>query len=88
MAVLWAYARDLFQTPGFGDTIDFAQIKQHYYVVHADINPTRIVPKGPELNNWHIPHGRETLGGGPFGEGTPPGPVPKGERVPAGHDAG
>ena len=46
MPVLWAYARDLFQTPGFGDTIDFVQIKQHYYIVHADINPTRIVPKG------------------------------------------
>ena len=46
MPVLWAYARDLFQTPGFGDTIDFVQIKQHYYIVHADINPTRIVPEG------------------------------------------
>ena len=32
MPVLWAYARDLFQTPGFGDTVDFAQIKRHYYV--------------------------------------------------------
>ena len=31
MPVLWAYARDLFQTPGFGDTIDFVQIKRHYY---------------------------------------------------------
>ena len=41
MPVLWAYARDLFQTPGFGDTIDFVQIKKHYYVVHADINPTQ-----------------------------------------------
>ncbi len=39
MPVLWAYARDLFQTPGFGDTIDFVQIKQHYYMVHTDINP-------------------------------------------------
>ena len=47
MPVLWAYARDLFQTPGFGDTVDFVQIKQHYYIVHADINPTRIVPKRP-----------------------------------------
>jgi glutathionyl-hydroquinone reductase len=88
MPVLWAYARDLFQTPGFGDTIDFVQIKQHYYIVHADINPTRIVPRGPELNNWHTPHGREALGGRPFGDGTPPGPAPEGERVPAGHDAG
>ena len=52
MPVLWAYARDLFQTPGFGDTTDFVQIKQHYYIVHADINPTRIVPKGPDLANW------------------------------------
>jgi len=86
MPVLWAYARDLFQTPGFGDTIDFVQIKQHYYVVHADINPTGVVPKGPELNNWHTPHGRETLGGHPFGEGTPPGPAPEGERIPTGHD--
>ena len=47
MPVLWAYARDLFQTPGFGDTVDFDQIKQHYYVVHTDLNPTQIVPKGP-----------------------------------------
>ena len=49
MPALWAYARDLFQTPGFGDTVDFEHIKRHYYVVHQDINPTRIVPKGPDL---------------------------------------
>ena len=82
MPVLWAYARDLFQTPGFGDTVDFVQIKQHYYIVHADINPTRIVPKGPELANWLTPHGREALGGRPFGDGTPPGPPLAGERCP------
>ena len=78
MPVLWAYARDLFQTPGFGDTIDFVQIKQHYYIVHKDINPTQIVPKGPDLSNWLTPHGREALGGRPFGDGTPPGPTPRG----------
>ncbi|MDV3129783.1 glutathione S-transferase C-terminal domain-containing protein [Mycobacterium sp. 21AC1] len=88
MDVLWAYARDLFQTPGFGDTIDFVQIKQHYYIVHADINPTRIVPKGPDLSDWLSPHGREALGGSPFGDGTPPGPTRESERVPAGHSAG
>ena len=88
MPVLWAYARDLFQTPGVGDTIDFAQIKQHYYVVHADINPTRVVPKGPDLSNWLEPHGREALGGRPFGDGTPPGPTRPGEQVPAAHSAG
>ena len=47
MPVLWAYARDLFQTPGFGDTIDFAQTKQHYYRVHTNLNPSQIVPAGP-----------------------------------------
>ncbi|KAB2810823.1 glutathione S-transferase family protein [Pimelobacter simplex] len=58
MPVLWAYARDLFQTPGFGETIDFDQIKRHYYVVHRDINPTQIVPKGPDPSVWLTPHGR------------------------------
>ncbi|UKD54549.1 glutathione S-transferase C-terminal domain-containing protein [Amycolatopsis sp. FU40] len=82
MPVLWAYARDLFQTPGFGDTIDFGQIKEHYYVVHRNVNPTGIVPLGPELAGWLTPHGREELGGRPFGDGTPPGPPPAGERVP------
>ncbi|MCP2274900.1 putative glutathione S-transferase [Nocardia amikacinitolerans] len=83
MPVLWAYARDLYQTPGFGDTIDFAQIKTHYYVVHTDINPTKVVPKGPDPINWLTPHGRDELGGRPFGEGTPPPPPPLSERVPA-----
>jgi putative glutathione S-transferase len=72
MPVLWAYARDLFQTPGFGDTIDFDQIKEHYYVVHRDVNPTGIVPVGPDPTGWHTPHDRERLGGRPFGDGTPP----------------
>jgi putative glutathione S-transferase len=87
MPVLWAYARDLFQTPGFGDTTDFVQIKQHYYIVHEDINPTGIVPKGPGLGNWLTGHGREALGGRPFGDGTPPGPVRAGEEVTPGHGA-
>ena len=84
---LWAYARDLFQTPGFGDTIDFVQIKQHYYLVHTDVNPTGIVPKGPDLSNWLDPHGREALGGRPFGDGTPPPPPRPSEVVPVGHGA-
>nr|WP_235900713.1 glutathione S-transferase C-terminal domain-containing protein [Lolliginicoccus suaedae] len=83
MPALWAYSRDLFQTPGFGDTIDFGQIKDHYYIVHSDINPTRIVPKGPELASWLSPHHREQLGGQPFGDGTPPPPPRAAERVPA-----
>ncbi|HLR28103.1 MAG TPA: glutathione S-transferase C-terminal domain-containing protein [Ruania sp.] len=83
MPVLWAYARDLFTTPGFGDTIDFAQIKEHYYVVHKDVNPSQIVPKGPDLSNWLTPHHREELGGQPFGDGTPPPPPRPDEQVPA-----
>lgn len=83
MPTLWAYARDLFQTPGFGDTTDFAQIKEHYYVVHRSINPTGVVPAGPDLTNWLSAHGRESLGGSPFGNGTPPGPTPLSERVPS-----
>jgi putative glutathione S-transferase len=85
LPVLWAYARDLFQTPGFGDTVDFTDIKRHYYLVHRDINPTGIVPAGPDLTNWLTPHGRDALGGHPFGEGTPPSPPPAAEAVPAGH---
>ncbi|MGN9762358.1 glutathione S-transferase family protein [Streptomyces sp. SD31] len=81
--VLWAYARDLYQTPGFGDTVDFDHIKRHYYQVHSGINPTGIVPLGPDLSGWLTPHHREELGGRPFGDGTPPGPAPEAERVPA-----
>jgi glutathionyl-hydroquinone reductase len=88
MPVLWAYARDLFQTPGFGDTIDFVQTKQHYYRVHTSLNPSRIVPDGPDLSGWLTPHGRAALGGRPFGDGTPPGPPPAAERVAPGHGAG
>jgi glutathionyl-hydroquinone reductase len=61
MPALWAYARDLFQTPGFGDTVDFDAIKRHYYVTHDQINPTRVVPKGPDLTGWQTAHGRESL---------------------------
>ncbi|GGM23550.1 MULTISPECIES: glutathione S-transferase family protein [Micromonospora] len=85
MPVLWAYARDLFATPGFGDTIDFDHIKRHYYEVHRDINPTGIVPLGPDLVNWLSPHGREALGGRPFGDGTPPPPPAPAEQVPPAH---
>src|SRR5439155_10755726 len=47
---LWAYARELYQTPGVSDTVNLGQIKRHYYMSHPQINPTRIVPKGPAIN--------------------------------------
>ncbi|MCW2851999.1 MAG: putative glutathione S-transferase [Nocardioides sp.] len=58
MPNLWGYARDLFQTPGFGDNTDFEQIKAHYYVVHRDINPSGIIPAGPDPAVWLTPHDR------------------------------
>jgi len=58
MPNLWGYARDLYQTPGFGSNTDFEQIQEHYYVVQDDINPTGVVPKGPDPDVWLEPHGR------------------------------
>ena len=45
---LWGYVRDLYQIPGVAETINFKHIKHHYYQSHGTINPTRIVPTGPE----------------------------------------
>lgn len=83
MPVLRAYLQDLFQTPGFGDTVDIQQIKEHYYIVHEGINPTRVVPVGPDLSYLLEEHDREQLSGQPFGQGTAPGPVREDERPPA-----
>ena len=57
---LWGYARDLYQRPGFGETVNFDHIKRHYYMTHDQLNPTRIVPRGP-LVDWSAPHGRARL---------------------------
>lgn len=73
LPVLWAYARDLYQTPGFAGTVNFDHIKRHYYQVLDQLNPSRIVPVGPDLSGWLDPHHRDELGGTPFGpDGTPP----------------
>jgi putative glutathione S-transferase len=47
---LWAYARALYQEPGVRETVDFAHIKKHYYMSHPWLDPTRIVPVGPEID--------------------------------------
>ncbi len=52
------YLRDLYQYPGIRETVDMDHIKQHYYYSHQSINPTRIVPKGPELD-LDAPHDRD-----------------------------
>lgn len=55
------YVRDIYQHPGVADTVNIAHIKQHYYASHDTINPTRIVPKGPELD-FAQPHDRTRFG--------------------------
>ena len=57
---LWPYLRDLYQHDNVASTVDFDHIKRHYYVTHDHINPTQIVPIGPEMD-LTAPHGRETL---------------------------
>jgi hypothetical protein len=52
---LWDYARELFQYPGVAATVDFTHIKRHYYQSHKSINPTGVVPVGPELD-FLLPH--------------------------------
>ncbi len=54
---LWGYLKDLYQTPGIADTVDFYHIKHHYYGSHRMINPTGIVPSGPMMD-LESPHGR------------------------------
>ena len=56
---LWAYARDLYQTKGFGDTTNFDAIKKHYHLCCVP-NPYKILPLGPNLDEWNSPHGRDT----------------------------
>ena len=55
---LFGYLKDLYQDEGIAATVNFDHIKRHYYMTHDDINPTGIVPLGPE-QNLSSPHGRE-----------------------------
>jgi glutathionyl-hydroquinone reductase len=57
---LWGYARDLYSLPAFAYTTNFDHIKRHYFMTHAHLNPSRIVPEGPLLE-WNSPHGRAAL---------------------------
>lgn len=51
------YIRDIYQQPGVAETVDFDHIKTHYYASHRNINPTGIVPAGPEID-YRAAHGR------------------------------
>lgn len=57
---LSAYLRDLYQQPGIAETVHMDHIKSHYYGSHKTINPTGVVPMGPEID-LTAPHGRDVL---------------------------
>jgi putative glutathione S-transferase len=58
---LWPYARDLYQWPGVGETVDFDEIRRHYYLTHPMINPSGLVAVEP-APSFDEPHGRRSLG--------------------------
>ncbi len=58
---LWGYARELYQVPGIAGTVDLDHIKTHYYGSHRSLNPSGIVPRGPEID-FTTPHGRDAIG--------------------------
>jgi len=66
MPNLYGYLRELYQVPGVAETVNLTHIKQHYYGSHETINPTGVVPVGPELD-FDAPHGRDR-GNQPGGE--------------------
>lgn len=55
---LWDYTRELYQWPGVAATVHFDHIKRHYYGSHATINPTGVIPLGPQID-WDEPPSRE-----------------------------
>ncbi len=59
---LFGYLKDLYQQEGIADTVNFDHIKRHYYITHDDINPTGIVPLGPD-QDLLASHGRDRLYG-------------------------
>lgn len=55
------YLRDIYQTLGIGQTVNLTHIKNHYYMSHKHVNPTGIVPLGPEPYDLSLPHNRDKL---------------------------
>lgn len=59
---LSGYLLDLYQQPGVSDTVNMEHIKKHYYASHETVNPSRVVPVGPDID-FTAAHGRENMGG-------------------------
>ena len=80
---LWGYTRDLYQTPGIAATVAIEEYKAHYYGSHRKLNPTGIIPMGPQLD-FTTPHGRKGVNTTAYAEhleppsedDSPTGPVP------------
>ena len=68
---LWGFTRELYQVPGVSDTVNMDHIKRHYYASHASINPTGVIPLGPEID-FTLPHGRDQPGEDPDADVTKP----------------
>ncbi len=60
---LWGHTREIYQVPGVAATVNLHHIKQHYYGSHESVNPTGIVPKGPDID-YAAPHGRDAIPAG------------------------
>jgi putative glutathione S-transferase len=57
---LYGFVREIYQIDGVKDTVDVDEIKKHYYASQLMVNPTGIIPRGPEIN-YDLPHGRDQL---------------------------
>ncbi|MBT3136368.1 glutathione S-transferase family protein [Alteromonas sp. ALT199] len=57
---IYGYMKELYQVPGVADTVNFDHIKRHYYFSHTMINPTQVIPTGPEQDLMSA-HGRESI---------------------------
>ena len=55
---LWNYTRELYQVAGVESTVNHYHIKQHYYFSHTQVNPTQLVPLGPDID-FAAPHDRD-----------------------------
>ena len=57
---LWGYLRDLYQQPGIAETVDIDYIKEHYYRSQTTVNPSGVIPLGPQLD-FSAAHQRDAL---------------------------
>lgn len=60
-ANLSGYVRDLYQQPGIAETVNMEHIKNHYYASHESVNPSRIIPVGPDIDFMQV-HDRDRFG--------------------------